>query len=186
MTGGAEPSSDRRDVPFGTAGIRRGTVPGQFCPDGCSEAYGDAMALTGMIIMGCTPGSSGCGQPPPTDGYVGPLTTFLIVEAVVLLVALIAGTLLWRQMKVHGDRSPWPQGGFWASYRRRFKWTAASVAALVAVVLLGSAALGSPITDRVSVTLMLYGDALLVVGIPLSLFIAALPLRRRPGGHLAA
>jgi hypothetical protein len=144
------------------------------------------MALAGMLITGCTPGSSGCGQPPPTDGYVGPLTTFLIIEAVLVLVGLIAGTLLWRQMTVDGGRSPWPEGGFWATFRRRFKWTAASVAVLVAVLILGSAALGSPITDRVSITLMLYGDALLVIGVPLSLIIAALPLHHGATRHIAA
>ena len=143
------------------------------------------MALTGTLIMGCTPGSPGCGQPPPTDGYVGFVTTLLIIEAGIVVVGLIAGTLWWRHRTVHGGGSPWPEGGYWASYRRRFKWTPISMAALVAVLPMGSAAFGSPVTDRVSVTLMLYADALLVVGLPLSLLIATLPVHHRQTRQIA-
>ena len=144
------------------------------------------MTLTGMVIMGCTPGSPDCGQPPPSDGYVGFLTTVLFVEAVIVIAGLVAATLWWRHMKVRDGRSPWPEGGYWASYRRRFKWTALAVAALVALSLLGSAAFGSPVTHRASIMLMLYADALLVVGLPLSLIIAALPLHHRPTRSIAA
>ena len=129
------------------------------------------MAVVGTLVMSCPPGSPGCGQPPPPDGYVGFLTTVLFVEAVIVIVGLIAGTLWWRHMKVRDGRSSWSEGGYWASYQRRLKWTALAVAALVAPSLLRSGEL----VHRVNISVMFYAAALLVIGLPLSLVVAALP-----------
>ncbi|MFZ0323107.1 MAG: hypothetical protein WAN48_03125 [Actinomycetes bacterium] len=134
------------------------------------------MAVVGTLVMSCPPGSPGCGQPPPPDGYVAFLTNILIIEAAVLIVFASAATLWRRHQRTVVGSSPWPEGGYWASYRRRFQWTALAVAVVVAIVLLAETVLaGSSPVHGVGITLMIYADALLVLGLPLSLIIAALP-----------
>ena len=133
------------------------------------------MAVVGTLLMGCSPGSPGCGQPPPPDGYIAVWSNILIVEAAVVIVVATAATLWWRHRKMVADSSPWPEGGYWASYRRRFKWTALAVFA-VTLALLAQAGLGSgELVHRVNISVMFYADALLVIGLPLSLVVAALP-----------
>jgi hypothetical protein len=129
------------------------------------------MALPGTLIMGCSPGSPGCGQPPPPDGYIAFWSTIVLLELGVIIVAAAAATLWWRHRRTVSASSPWPEGGYWVSYRRRFKWTALAVLAVTLPLVLGT----STMAHWLNFFIGFYAFALLVIGLPLSLVVAALP-----------
>jgi hypothetical protein len=132
------------------------------------------MAVVGTLVMSCPPGSPGCGQPPP-DGAFAFWSTFVLAELGVIIVAAAAATLWWRHQRTVAASSPWPEGGYWVSYRRRFKWTALAVLA----VTLPLVVLGTPtMAHWLNFFIGFYAFALLVVGLPLSLVVAALPSSR--------